>query len=217
MNISENTLAILKNFATINESISVKPGNMIRTISQQKTIFASYQAEEDFETPFAIYRLMEFIGCLSLFENPDLEFFKDYVTISGKNSMKSNYFYCNEAMFVTPPDKDLKLPKDSVKFNLPEAHFKKILQATSVLSLPEVRFCSKDGKIVVECINSENKSSNNLSFELGESDKDFSAVIKTENLKIIPKSYDVTVTKSMVNFTGLEGKLQYFVAVKVDK
>jgi hypothetical protein len=40
MKINNKTLNILKNFATINPSIIVKPGNTLKTISSSKTILA---------------------------------------------------------------------------------------------------------------------------------------------------------------------------------
>ena len=43
MNLSDNTLGILKNFAGINNSILVKEGNQLRTISVMKNILAEAQ------------------------------------------------------------------------------------------------------------------------------------------------------------------------------
>ncbi len=40
MKISKNTLSILKNFSVINPGIQFKKGNVLRTISNQKNIYA---------------------------------------------------------------------------------------------------------------------------------------------------------------------------------
>ena len=40
MKISEKTFDVLKNFSTINPSIAVKAGNVLRTVSEQKNILA---------------------------------------------------------------------------------------------------------------------------------------------------------------------------------
>ena len=40
MNITSDTVAILKNFSDINQNILVKPGNQLQTISTLKNILA---------------------------------------------------------------------------------------------------------------------------------------------------------------------------------
>ena len=40
MNISTDTISVLKNFSDINQNILVKPGNKIQTISTMKNILA---------------------------------------------------------------------------------------------------------------------------------------------------------------------------------
>ena len=48
MKLSDNALAILKNFAGINNSILVKEGNKLRTISVAKNILAEAEIKEEF-------------------------------------------------------------------------------------------------------------------------------------------------------------------------
>ena len=66
--LSKTTLAILKNFATINTSIVVKTGNVLKTISNAENILASAKVEETFPIDFAIYDLNQFIAGLLLFD-----------------------------------------------------------------------------------------------------------------------------------------------------
>ena len=54
MQISRQTVEILKNFSTINPSILVKPGSEIQTISTMKNILAKSAVTEDFINEFAI-------------------------------------------------------------------------------------------------------------------------------------------------------------------
>ena len=49
MNISSDTVAILKNFSDINQNILVKPGNQLQTISTLKNILAQADVSEKFE------------------------------------------------------------------------------------------------------------------------------------------------------------------------
>ena len=46
MNLSSETLALLKNFANINQNILVKPGKTVQTISTMKNILAEAERKE---------------------------------------------------------------------------------------------------------------------------------------------------------------------------
>ena len=62
MNLSNDTLNVLKNFATINPNLVFKPGQKLKTISESKTILASAEIVEDFPTEFGVYDLNEFLS-----------------------------------------------------------------------------------------------------------------------------------------------------------
>ena len=79
MKLSENTLNILKNFAGINNSILVKQGNRLRTISVAKNILAEAEVKEDFERDFAIYDLNQFSNGLNLHQDPELGFYRGFL------------------------------------------------------------------------------------------------------------------------------------------
>ena len=74
MKISNKTLDVLKNFSEINQSILIKKGKKLKTVSALKNILAHAEVEEDFPQDFAIYQLNEFIGVLSTMNYPDLTF-----------------------------------------------------------------------------------------------------------------------------------------------
>ena len=86
MKLSEQTVAILKNFSAINQNLIIKQGSEISTVSAMKNIVASAKVEESFPVEFAIYDLNEFLSALSLFENPDLDFQENYVLITESGS-----------------------------------------------------------------------------------------------------------------------------------
>ena len=74
MKLSEKTLTVLKNFAGINNSILVKEGNQLRTISVAKNILAEANIEEEFPRQFGVYDLNQFLNGLSLHQDPDMDF-----------------------------------------------------------------------------------------------------------------------------------------------
>ena len=92
MKLSDNTLTILKNFAGINNSILVKQGDKLRTISVAKNILAEAIVDEQFPRDFAVYDLNQFLNGLSLHQDPEMDFKEDsYLTIrEGKRKVKSS-------------------------------------------------------------------------------------------------------------------------------
>ena len=103
MKLSKTTLATLKNFSTINQSIVIKPGNILETISNVKDIYARSSIEETFDKQVCIYDLNEFLGVVSLFEDPDLELGDESLTLKqGKITQK--YFYADPTVVTSPPD-----------------------------------------------------------------------------------------------------------------
>ena len=83
MILSDDTLNVLKNFATINPNLVFKPGQRLSTISEAKTIMAKAEIVEDFPQEFGIYDLNEFLSVCGLIENPQLNFEEKSVLISN--------------------------------------------------------------------------------------------------------------------------------------
>ena len=94
MKISEHTLAILKSFAVINQSIYVEAkAKKLSTIAIDKNIVGRAQIEESFPVDFGIYDLNEFLMATSLFDDPDFDFSDKFVTISEGSSNSLTYRY----------------------------------------------------------------------------------------------------------------------------
>lgn len=214
MKISENCLNVLKNFSVINPSIQVLAGNTIKTISPQRTIFAKVELNEIFPKDFAIYELSKFLGALSLFDDPDIDFFDDHLKISqGKNSIR--YVYADPSMIITPPDKEIILPSVDVDFELSSDDLSKIQKAISILRVPEMSVMGDDGTIYVKAINNKNPSSDSYSIAVGVTDKSFNAIFKSENLKIMNRNYKVRISsKGISEFNGDD--IKYWIATEAN-
>ena len=118
MRLSNDTVAVLKNFSSINQNLVIKAGNEISTMSAMKNIVAKADVKETFPKNFAIYDLNEFLAALSLFEKPDLEFKDDFVSITEENSSGKflKYWYSDPSV-VTTPTKDITMPECEVQFS----------------------------------------------------------------------------------------------------
>ena len=107
MKLSDNTLTILKNFAGINNSILVKQGTKLRTISVQKNILAESTIAEEFPKDFGIYDLNQFLNGLGLHQDPDLNFGEESYLMIREGKRKVKYFYADPNVIISPPDKNL--------------------------------------------------------------------------------------------------------------
>ena len=72
MELNEDTLQILKNFASINSNIVFDEGSTIKTISEAKNILSEATISESFPQKFGVYDLNEFLGVLGLVDKPSL-------------------------------------------------------------------------------------------------------------------------------------------------
>ena len=217
MKLSDQTLNILKNFAGINNSILVKQGTQLRTISVAKNILAEAAIEEDFPRDFAVYDLNQFLNGLSLHQDPDLDFSPEsYISIKeGKRRVK--YFYADPNVIVSPPDKEITLPSDDVHFQLDSTALEKLLKAAAVYQLPDLSAVGEAGVVKLVVRDKKNDTSNEFAVVVGETDKEFSFNFKVENIKIIPGAYDVVVSQKLLSkFTNTNCDLKYYIALEPD-
>ena len=217
MKLSDQTLNILKNFAGINNSILVKQGNQLRTISVAKNILAEAEIEEDFPREFAIYDLNQFLNGLGLHQDPDLDFSPDsYLTIrEGKRRVK--YFYADPNVIIYPPEKEITLPSEDIHFQLESSALEKLLKAAAVYQLPDLSAVGEAGVVKLVVRDKKNDTSNEFAVVVGETDKQFSFNFKVENIKIIPGAYDVVVSSKLLSkFTNTQHDLKYFIALEPD-
>ena len=217
MKLSDNTLTILKNFAGINNSILVKMGTKLRTISVAKNILAEAEITEDFPREFAVYDLNQFLNGLSLHKDPDLDFTEDsHITIrEGKRKVK--YFYADPNVIVSPPEKEIQLPSKDVCFQLDSVTLEKLLKASAVYQLPDLCAVGEAGVIRLVVRDKKNDTSNEYSITVGETDKEFTFNFKVENIKIIPGAYDVVVSEKLLSqFTNENFNLSYWIALEPD-
>lgn len=214
MNISDNTLSVLKNFSGINQNLAVKSGNKIRTISPQKTVMAVAQVEDKFDSPFAIYDLNQFLSAVSLFEKPNFVFEDSNVVVAnGKSSIR--YFYADESMVMSAPDRDIELPDTLVEFKLSVNDLKSTMQAASVLQAPNWSVVGNGSTIEIVVGDVKNSTSNNYRVTVGATSEEFEVVFKVDNLKMMQRDYNVAVSsKGISHFTTEKGDLQYFVATE---
>jgi hypothetical protein len=217
MKLSDNTITILKNFSSINQSILIRKGTKLSTMSILKNIYAEATVEEDFPKQVAIYDLGEFLNGLSLHQDADLDFSNDaYISIKEGNR-KVKYFCADPEVIFSPPDKEVNLPSKEVCFQLEHSQLDKLIKAAAVYKLQDLAVVGESGVIKLVVRNKNNDTSNEYSIIVGETDKEFVFNFKVENIKIIPGSYDVVISKVLhAEFTNQKHNIRYFIALEPD-
>lgn len=218
MELSENTLQILRNFSGINQNLLIKSGSNIKTISEARNVVATADVTENFEKDFGIYDLSEFIGVMGLVDTPTLKFEDDFVTVSDSSGRsKVKYFYAAEET-LTSPTKDVTMPEADVKFTLDNDTLNKLKKAASTLGHSEVSIKAKDGVLSLSVVENQNATSNAFSIDIdGEFKQDavFNFIISISNLKILPGDYEVEISSKLITqFKNKEIPLKYWIALE---
>ena len=216
MKISSETQAILKNFATINSGIKVGQGNQLKTISNMKNILAVANVPETFGQEFSIYNLVEFLGAISLTENPDFNFNESSLTIADADTSLT-YFYASEGM-VTTVDKMITMPDSEINIDLSSTLLTELQKAASVLGVNDLIMTSDGTKIEMQVADKKNPTSNTFSRIVGEGNgSTFTMNFKIENLKVLDGNYSVAVSsKGISHFKNKDVDLEYFIALEPD-
>ena len=220
MKVSKGTMDVLKNYSEINQSIVIKEGNEIKTISALKNILSRAVVKENFPKDFAIYDLPTFIGFHSTMSEPEFEFNDASMTL-GDAKGKGKYFYAEPSLVVTPPEKNIDMPESDINFELKNDVLEDIMKKANVLKLADIglKSCPKSQGLYLYATNKNNDTSNDYSVQVGTgATKKFNIVFKKDNLKIIPGDYDVTIANGISHFVNKDAnvQLEYWIALEAN-
>jgi len=217
MKLSDKTLTLLKNFSSINQSILFKEGNNLRTISVMKNILAEAKIEEELPKDFGIYDLNQFLNGLNLHQNAELDFQNDGYVVIKEGKSRSKYFFADPNVIITPPEKDIVLPSEDVCFLLDTKELDKLLKAAAVYQLPDLSVVGEAGVVKLVVRDKKNDTSNDFSVIVGETDEVFSFNFKVENIKILPGSYEVVISRKLLSrFKNTAFDVTYHIALEPD-
>ena len=216
MKMSSATLNLLKNYASINSNILVKPGNKITTISPVKNVMSEAIVTEDFDTEFGIWDLNKFLGVVSLFDKPEFAFDEKSVTISGTSGASVEYYY-SEPSLLSVPTKSITMPEGVVSFKLTQKNFAELQKAASVLQVSDLAVRTDGDMLQLAVLDKNDVTSNCYTIDLGEvaGGKEFCFYFKVENLKMIEGDYNVDISnKNISQFSGND--VVYWIALETD-
>lgn len=217
MQLNNKTMTVLKNFSSINPSLVFNEGNVLSTMSVGKTIISKAKVPDNFPKKFAMANLGRFINSVTSYDNASLAFNDKDVTITGQNpGEKSKLIYGSEDTIKTPPDKiinNFSLPSVDASCTLTPEALASVQKQLGILGVPEIAFVGDGSEILLQAVDSKNPTSDTFSIKIGDTDKNFRAIFKAENIKMIPGTYTVDISKGGIShFKGED--IEYWIAVE---
>lgn len=210
MKLDKWTIEVLNNFKFINESIQIKAGNYITTMSKVGNMLAHAKVDVEFPQTFAVYDLNRFILVAEKFSEGEIEFSDTFLTFHlGK--MKIRYGFCD-------PD-TIKIPtKEPRPFNPADIYTEFVITADAMKTMSEGLKILRHDAVVISGENGKlsmstraDQTTNAFMFDLGETDKTFEFYFEAPKLNVIPKDYKVTLSSK--RFMHLEtDNLSYWIA-----
>lgn len=227
VNVSAQTIDVLKSFEEVNKSIMFRKGNLINSRSLGSNIVAEYQCEEEFPEDFPVYELSRFLSGLALFESPSLWFnSEEYVTIRNSRGNRSGrYFYSDPSIVEdASPERRVKFPEETVvmQFKISNSDLDSLLRARTIYDINDLRIEGSDSGISITLFDSDNETNNTFRLDLpGSSSTDQIALMKINNIlaaKSVKGDYDVSITDNLITrwkHTTLD--LVYYIATEEDE
>lgn len=191
----------------------IKSGSKLSSISAAKSVYASAKVSETFPQEFGIYDLNEFLGALTLFNDPDIVFDDKSLSITeGRNRIK---YFGADASVLTAPSKDIKVPPADVEFTLTADQVNLIMKTSGVLRAQDVTISGDGNQIKVLVGDKKNVTSNSYEMVVGNTEAKFVAHMKVDNLKFIPGDYNVELSsKKIAKFSS--NFVEYVVSLEAD-
>jgi hypothetical protein len=217
MQLNEQAMQVLKNFATINPNIVIEQGNVIRTLSEGKNIFGKAIVDLDFPVKFGIYDLNEFLNVLGLVDEHSLTFNDKYVVVNDNVGLSKVKYFFTDTDYLTTSNKDIAMPSTEVKFNLTNDTLNKLKRAASALGHDVVSIRPNNGAISLTVFDKDNPTSNSFTIDVDGSyeGSDFDFIITISNLKLIPNDYQVEISSKLIShFINKDSKVEYWIALE---
>jgi hypothetical protein len=221
MKFNARTIAILRNFSTIHQALQFKEGNVLKTMSETKSILAKATIDTEIEKAFAIYDVPKFLSAISMFEDPELIPHASYVEIA-QNNERIEYTYSEPSLIKTPPEKEIVFPKPDVTLTLKNDDINRVLKGMGITGANAVCITGENGKIYLESKTvtlGPKSSQSNVSgapsyrAEVGATEHNFCFVFTTENIKLMPGDYVVSLSKKGIShFKGTD--VEYWISME---
>jgi hypothetical protein len=219
MQLSTFTSQVLKNYATINSNIVIRPGSTLMTMSEAKNILSQATVPEAFANEIGIYDLPEFLSAMNLVEGPNLKFAEDHAIITDTSGRANIKYFFSDPDMLTSPTKGITMPAADVTFTLDESTLNNLKRAAAALGHSEVAITPSGGAVRLSIVDNANATSNVYSIDVDGTYtlEDFNFIIGINNMRMIPGKYRVEISSKLISqFTSTDDEkdLKYWVALE---
>jgi hypothetical protein len=220
MKLTQNTLTLLQNFATIQPNVLLgQESGKLKTIAEAKNIFAVADIKETFDEEVGIYDLTELLSAITLIDDPEFTFGSKRIGITSNDGKTQLKYACANSSILTVPQKDITDPDYEVDFTLTVADILAIKKAASVLGHETFSFikAADSDQVVVKVHDIDNSSSNAWESNVGTiaSEAEFEFHFMINNLKIVSGSYNVALSSKLISrWSCAEIPVKYWIAIE---
>lgn len=230
IDLSKETIEVMKNFSWINNNILIEKGNKLRTMADNQAQFAIAEVAETFPVDFGIYDLSNFIGVVSMFDEPVLSFSQDtrhdglatYVIIKEKNKKSEYKFFGTPKNLIMYIDGNFNAPEFEVKgIKLDKAFISKITKMSSMSGFSHLMLKNNSGNIEALVTSLNEESSNNYVHELEYKESsnhgNFKFIFDLEMFKMVQDDYEVSIYGTVLSeFVALNKNIKYYMSINKD-
>ena len=224
MKFSRDTIAVLKNFATINSGIMLKPGKFIMTRAVNGTTYSESTINDEIDFEVALYDLNSFLSILSLVsEDAEISMAEDG-NIKIADARSTIYWPSADPSTIVFPNKPIQFPVASVVTEIKAEDLQQLMRVARGLQVDTIAIANKDSKIILNGYNKVEDSGltrAKYSLTLGDYDgeNNFNFVINMANMKMLPANYKLLLwggsnKRTAARFEG--DHVAYVVAMEAD-
>lgn len=241
LELSQETVEILKNYASINNIFLFHPGKNLKTINIRGNFLSIADIKEEIPTEFGVYDLSNFVSLLSSFKNPVITFSSDkrndgtctFVTISGKDQKGKFKFFGSPKKIIDPENKfthlyqkDYQFPEPKVTFDLDKEVYNSCIKAASLINGTTdssinfiIQSQGKDGiNLSVSNPKVESENSYTINLDPTQQDNSFKLIFDISHIsKLLSNDYEVSLSgKALNRFMSKTSNITYLITHNID-
>ncbi|AFQ97124.1 sliding clamp protein [Aeromonas phage Aes508] len=207
MKLTKETLSVMKNFAAINPSLRLTPGNFIMTKSVNGVAYAEATIADEIDSELNIYDLPNFLSILGqLGEGSDINLSNGEIVIQNGRA-KVNLPDAESSVIVVPKQR-LRMPPADVEFDLKAEDLAEILKISRAVGADRIAITNRNDHIVIDAFAVEDGDNARTRYSLTvcpyEGTNNFSFVINLENVSVVVADYKINISsKGAAQFQGI--------------
>lgn len=218
MQLTENTMNVLRNFSSINANFVARSGNNIKTMADSRSVVSSASLDQEFPKDFGIYDLNEFLSVLSLVDTPNLDFDEQFVTISDSSGRSKVKYFFSDPEILTSPKNDVKMPEGEVSFLLDANTIAHVKRASAALGHTTLSVEPDGASLKLSVFDENNATSNTYDTIIAGTfpeNANFKLIFNIAHLKLIAGDYNVSVSSKLVSrFDHTVDNIIYWIALE---